>query len=64
MNRSRTRIALAAVPALPSSPTGFTVADLATKARAMAGLVNGRLIVSAGGPLRVIAGGQMKVDVS
>jgi hypothetical protein len=38
MNRQRTRTALAAVLALTASPTGFTVAELATKARAMAGL--------------------------
>jgi hypothetical protein len=35
---ARTRTALAAVLALAASPTGFTVAELATKARAMAGL--------------------------
>ena len=37
MNRPRTRTALAAVLALASSPTGFTVAELTTKARAMTG---------------------------
>jgi hypothetical protein len=37
MNRSRTRTALAAVLALANSPTGFTVAELTTKARAMTG---------------------------
>ena len=37
MNRPRTRTALAAVLALASAPTGFTVADLTTKARAMTG---------------------------
>ena len=37
LNRPRMRAALAAVLALASSPSGFTVADLATKARAMTG---------------------------
>ena len=37
MNRPRTRTALAAVLALASSPTGFTVGELTTKARAMTG---------------------------
>jgi hypothetical protein len=37
INRPRTRTALAAVLALASSPTGFTVAELTTKARAMTG---------------------------
>jgi hypothetical protein len=37
MNRLRTRTALAAVLALASSPTGFTVTELTTKARAMTG---------------------------
>jgi hypothetical protein len=37
MNRPRTRTALAAVLALASSPTGFTVAELTSKARAMTG---------------------------
>jgi len=37
MNKPRTRTALAAVLALASSPTGFTVTDLTTKARAMTG---------------------------
>ena len=38
MNRPRMRTALAAVLALAGSPTGFTVPELATKARAMARL--------------------------
>ncbi len=37
MNRPRTRTALAAVLALASSPTGFTVAELTTRAQAMTG---------------------------
>lgn len=37
MNRPRTRTVLAAVLALASSPTGFTVAELTTKAHAMTG---------------------------
>jgi hypothetical protein len=37
MNRPRTRTTLAAVLALASSPTGFTVGELTTKARAMTG---------------------------
>ena len=37
MNRPRPRTALAAVLALASSPSGFTVAELTTKARAMTG---------------------------
>jgi len=37
MNKPRTRTALAAVLALASSPTGFTVIELTTKARAMTG---------------------------
>jgi hypothetical protein len=37
INRLRMRTTLAAVLALASSPSGFTVADLATKARAMTG---------------------------
>src|SRR6266851_5474072 len=37
MNKPRTRTALAAVLALASSPTGFTVTELTTKARAMTG---------------------------
>lgn len=38
INRPRTRTVLAAVLALASSPTGFTVAELTTKARTMTGL--------------------------
>jgi hypothetical protein len=37
MNKPRTRTALAGALALASSPTGFTVAELTTKARAMTG---------------------------
>jgi hypothetical protein len=37
MNRPRTRTALAAVLALANSPTGFTVGELTTRARAMTG---------------------------
>ena len=37
INRPRTRTALAAVLALASSPTGFTTAELASKAHAMTG---------------------------
>src|SRR6266851_663581 len=37
MNKPRTRTALAAVLALANSPTGFTVTELTTKARAMTG---------------------------
>jgi hypothetical protein len=37
INRPRTRSLLAAVLALACSPTGFTVAELAAKARAMTG---------------------------
>ncbi len=37
INRPRTRTALAAVLALASSPSGFTIAELTSKARAMTG---------------------------
>jgi hypothetical protein len=37
MNKPRTRSALAAVLALASSPTGFTISELTTKARAITG---------------------------
>src|SRR5262249_4671658 len=39
MNRPRIRTALAAVLALASSPSGFTVAELASKARCLSGQV-------------------------
>jgi hypothetical protein len=40
LNRSRMRLALRAMVALSNSPTGFTAADVARKARTLAGLAD------------------------